>query len=61
MKDFNQKELLRKHMQKGFQVKMHVEVAMISMYMHMEEQVLTFVEKNQHSLNLLKENQEDQD
>ena len=61
MKDFNQKELLRKHMLKDFQVKMHVVVAMISMYMHMEEQVLTFVEKNQHSLNLLKENQEDQD
>jgi hypothetical protein len=60
-KDYNLKEQLKKLMQKDSLVKMLVEVDMISMFMHMEEQEHIFVEKNLLLLNHSKENQVDQD
>ena len=61
MKDYNLKEQLKKLMQKDSLVKMLVEVDMISMFMRMEEQEHTSVEKNQLLSNLSKENLVDQD
>lgn len=54
---YNYKEPLMRPMQKDFLEKMHAIVDMILMFMFIQEQVLTFVAKNQHSLSHSRANQ----
>ena len=61
MKDFNLNEQSKKPMLRDSSGRMPVEVGLTLTYMPMEVQALTYVEKNQLSLNLWKESQADQD
>ena len=61
MKDFNLNEQSKKPMLRDSSGRMPVEVGLTLTYMPMAVQALTYVEKNQLSLNLWKESQADQD